>query len=102
MGRLKNYLAFCRQNVQSFGDFCRQNAKFFLYDPYETTIESILRDIRNMGSESIPYCGYLAIWIRNRTHIPEISEYRIKSNLYSPNDVIQVRYRIKIPLLWVY
>ncbi len=23
-GRLKNYLAFCRQNVQSFGDFCQQ------------------------------------------------------------------------------
>ncbi len=34
MGRLKNYLAFCQQNVWSLWDFCGQNAKLFLYDPY--------------------------------------------------------------------
>ncbi len=33
MGRLKNYLAFCRQNVRSLQDFCGQ-----LMPSYDCTI----------------------------------------------------------------
>ncbi|MCP4757687.1 MAG: hypothetical protein GY866_43065 [Proteobacteria bacterium] len=39
-GRLKNYLAFCRQNVQSFGDFCRQ-----LMPSYFCTIPKFEKDL---------------------------------------------------------